>query len=126
MPSGSEHLDKYSKNKALLLDNALSIDTTTYYDWVGIIAFYSAMHLVQKVMAESPDILPADKQPTNHHECMAIVRKYDVFKGIKNTYKVLLDLSWAARYSPRHLSKDEAQKALNNLQKIESQVLPSN
>lgn len=115
MPTLKEHKNKYDINKNLL-DNELKIGDCTCYDWITVVAFYSAMHLIEGELAKS-NIHNGD------HTCRKrTVERFSNFRSIRNQYKVLYDRSRVARYGPAVIDKAKAENALECLKEIEKEI----
>jgi hypothetical protein len=86
MPKPKQHQDRANRNRALLD----SISATGPPDWMATVAFYVAVHLVEKLRAYSGE------HSTNHDERAAAVRKQ--FRAIQVPYHQLYEVSRLARY----------------------------
>lgn len=115
MPTIQEHKNKYTKNKELL-NNELNIASCSNYDWIVIVVFYSALHLVEGELAKSN--LHTDR----HIERNGMVNMYHAFIKIRAAYKFLYDRSIVARYHATSCNNATAQKCLKLLSDIEKEI----
>lgn len=91
MPNPKQHQQKADDNRAFL--NSLS--STGPAEWIAVVAFYTAVHLIEKLLAyRSPPL-----HSKNHEERNDAVRKH--YKAIQKEYHELFNLSLVARYSTR-------------------------
>src|SRR5436189_3244283 len=86
MPKPKQHQEKADNNRAFLD----SISTTGPPDWMAIAAFYTAVHLVEKLRAYRGE------HSKNHEERSAAVRKH--WRAIQTEYHELFNNSLVARY----------------------------
>ena len=87
MPSADQHRKKAEKNRALL---AL-VSPNDYPDWVVVIAFYTAVHLVERLRAAS-----GDGHSRDHADRLAYVHMHH--STIHTAYYQLQNASMLARY----------------------------
>jgi hypothetical protein len=93
MPKPKQHQEKADHNRAFL--NTLTDDT--YHDWKAIVAFYVAVHLVEKLRAYEGD------HSESHEDRDRAVRKDH--SRIYNAYHHLFNASLVARYKSRSAFK---------------------
>ena len=86
MPKPKQHQEKADHNRAFL--NTITDDA--YCDWKATIAFYVAVHLVEKLRAYEGD------HSENHDDRDAAVRR--THSRIYNAYHQLFNASLTARY----------------------------
>lgn len=115
MPSSEEHFGKYNLNRACLDDMT---GTYEHRDWIVVVAFYSALHLVERKYfdissAHNPD----------HGKRNDIVHNWIYFEKIRRDYKFLCDGSWRARYSADKINRTDAEKAVKCLENIEKNLV---
>lgn len=115
MASQSEHKKKYEENRRVL-NNQLSIDNADNYNWITTIAFYSALHLVEAVLASY------GFHGTSHKARGNQVNTYADFRNIRAKYKILHTNSINARYAGFSVSKEVAQQSLQYLKDIEKEI----
>lgn len=121
MPTDAEHLTKYRVNKRLLDSDEMNVERTKHFEWVAIVAFYSAMHLIEKELFASPS--SPQKHTSNHKERNDIISKYSEFRSIRSSYNILQTNCWKARYLAGRLSKLDAEQMIKNLSVIERNLL---
>ena len=86
MPKTKQHQDKADRNRAFLD----SISANGPPEWMATVAFYVAVHLVEKLRAYQGE------HSTNHKERCAAVRKQ--YRGIHLEFHQLYEISRLARY----------------------------
>jgi hypothetical protein len=112
----NQHLEKADRNRDFITKCLLNL-VEDYPDWVSVVAFYSALHYVDALLA-------IHNLHRNHHE----ERNRDVsltMQEIQNEYLNLYDLGRNSRYGrvSDMPSVDEAKQALNiDLPRIEDFV----
>ena len=115
MPTVDEHKKKYNINKQLLT-NELKLDKCTCYDWISVVAFYSALHLIEGELAKggihSPD----------HSFRRRTIDMISNYSNVRRQFKVLYDRSRIARYGPLVVDKGKAEHALQCLEQIEKEI----
>jgi len=90
MPTAAEHLEKYEANRKLL--DSCNGSPLSQVDpcWATTVAFYAALHLVERLAARS------GVENRNHTERMNYVRADH--PQIQGAYRILMDASRTARY----------------------------
>lgn len=86
MASDREHQEKADHNRAFL--NSIAADE--YCDWIAVVAFYAAVHLVEKLRALR------GQHSQDHQERNTAVR--GDFRRIHRHYRELYNWSLVARY----------------------------
>jgi hypothetical protein len=87
MPSADQHRKKAESNRKFL--DSISLDD--YPDWVVVAAFYTAVHLVERVRA-----LAGDGDSTAHEDRLAYIQANH--PAIHTAYHILQNASMLARY----------------------------
>lgn len=91
VPSVSQHQAKYKRNRAFLNSGVV----LSQPEWGAVVAFYSAVHLVEKLAA-------LDSAGKIHHRTHVQreiwLRTHRRFKAIYNDYETLKDASLLSRY----------------------------
>jgi hypothetical protein len=118
MPSAKEHLEQYKKNKASL-EKIMRIDKPPY-DWVVTIAFYAAVHLIEKFIVEKH---PTGKASSDHNDRMQWVTMIAELKPIRSFYSALSQSSWQSRYMCIPFDQENTNKTILHLEKIEQALL---
>lgn len=86
------------------------LTSTTYFDWVVTIAFYTALHLVTSVITST-----GRRSPTSHHERNRIVASDRRFQNIQTSYLLLYQEARAARYDPEYqIQRTDVEQLVNN------------
>ncbi|HYI15020.1 MAG TPA: hypothetical protein VEX37_06495 [Thermomicrobiales bacterium] len=97
---------------------SLADDEPTVREWVGVIAFYSAVHFINAYLWERQQI-----EPANHAERSRFVLFVREFRPIQDAYRSLRDIAYACRYSPQYrLTLDDVDICLTNLRAVEQLV----
>ncbi|MCA1723777.1 MAG: hypothetical protein LC748_05930 [Thermomicrobia bacterium] len=110
MPTKTEaHLDTAGQNRDLAhaLLNATELRPSPL-EWVGVIAFYAAVHYVNGYLWEK-----LHYEPRNHDERQRMVTTVADLKAATVSYTRLRSLAYQARYNPGfRLTRNEADIAL--------------
>jgi hypothetical protein len=111
MASHKEHNQKLQHNHTLLQEPLIC--NNKYYDWAIIIAFYEALHYVDRVL----DIFPSarEEEYDSHKKRRTVMKRYSVLRSILDEYDSLLNESWRARYTCEILTRKDYEKALEYL-----------
>jgi hypothetical protein len=88
MPSADQHRNKAERNRRFL--DSISCDD--YPEWVVVAAFYTAVHLVERVRAAN-----GDGDSTSHEDRLDYVQ-HSLPADIHTAYHILLNVSMLARY----------------------------
>lgn len=115
MPEKADHMRKYEENKKLL-DTKLSIESKEFYNWIVIVSFYAAMHLVEARLAE--DGFHSSDHTTRGNN----VERFNYLKPIRAEYKTLYDRSRVARYDAAFMNEGKTKLALQCLEKIKQEL----
>ncbi len=92
MPNSPQHREKAVRNLAALA----TIDVALFPDWAAVMAFYRAVHLVERLAArEGPPV-----HHENHHDRADYVRRRH--RAIRDDYNTLFDAGLVARYGTIH------------------------
>jgi hypothetical protein len=112
------HLEKYHHNRRLLGETIFNVNKNIQNsDWAITIAFYCALHLVEKTIARSPH---KEHQHLRCHEKRNHrVRIDGVFRAIVEDYQFLYNQSRRARYDCVSFTKADIADALVSLSNIE-------
>lgn len=90
MPSADQHRQKAESNRQFLA----TIPLNGFPDWVVVVAFYTAVHLVERVRAAS-----GDGHSTDHDGRLSYVQS--MHPNIHTAYHQLQNASMLARYQSR-------------------------
>lgn len=93
MPSGAEHVEKYRANRVVLVK--LRADPEPSLEWIAIVAFYCAVHLIEALAAEEGE------HHLNHDERFRYLSKSKHAVLHKNL-KALSNASQDARYESQN------------------------
>lgn len=90
MPNSQQHKDKALHNRAFLN----SIDVNKYPDWAAVAAFYTAVHLVERLRTRLPN--PSQQHSTDHIDRLQFVQSSH--RPIHTDYHQLFNAALIARY----------------------------
>jgi len=88
MPSADQHRNKAERNRNFL--NSISL--TDYPEWVTVAAFYTAVHLVERLRAAA-----SDGDSTSHEDRLNYVQHF-MPSEFHSAYHILQNVSMLARY----------------------------
>jgi len=117
MPKKADHDNQYKSNKALLKTPTFDLMSTRHFDWVITITFYCAVHLIEMELASCKNYDSVD-----HRDRKLQILATKSLKPISSIYLALYIESRRARYECGIITKDDAEKALRTLEKIEKAV----
>ncbi len=112
MPSKSEHLEQYRKNKELACSDIICNEI--YNDWKVTILFYAALH---KLDSHYADVF----HPSSHKNRKNFLGNTRKYNSIIDEYEHLEELSRNARYSCVKVKKkdiEEAEELLNYIEEF--------
>jgi hypothetical protein len=90
MPNSRQHREKADHNRSALN----SLDVNACPDWAAVIAFYTAVHLVERLRTRQPKA--SDQHSGDHHDRLQFVRS--VHPSISPEFGELFNISLIARY----------------------------
>jgi hypothetical protein len=96
MPSDSEHLAVAERNQELI--NHLLPDIKRFGEWITIVAFYRALHIVEAVFFCDH----RDKHGRNHETREDMLKRTPRYQQIYKHYRTLWAASTVARYLEDH------------------------
>ena len=115
-PRTRDHLDVALRNRefaAWLLDSATDPPAPAN-EWAAIVAFYSAVHIVNAYLWEVHRV-----EPVNHRQRTQYLINDASLSAIRGDFRTLSRLGWSARYDPAvRLSTQRALEALDRLEQI--------
>lgn len=88
MPSADQHRSKAERNRRFL--NSISLHD--FPEWVAVVAFYTAVHLVEQIRAKAHD-----GDSTSHEDRLEYVQ-HRLPAAIHSAYQILQNVSMLARY----------------------------
>ncbi|AXO94323.1 MULTISPECIES: hypothetical protein [Bacillus cereus group] len=112
IPSVAGHTDQYNKNKNFL--NHLSTSKEPEHNWIITVAFYTALHLVEKELKNK------GLSATNHVNRNTLIGKQ--LKNIRKEYINLYRKSRESRYDCFIFKQVDSDWAINQLNIIESKL----
>lgn len=110
----AQHLAQYYHNKSML-SMPIFNGSSSHRDWAITIAFYCALHLVEKTLA---DATPCGHS-TSHVDRNFRVARDRKFRPIASYYQVLYNQSRRARYECVSFSKEDFETIISALSSIE-------
>jgi hypothetical protein len=94
MPNSQQHRDKANHNRAFLN----TIDVQQYPDWAAVVAFYTAVHLVERLRTRMS--LQYGQHSTDHQDRLGFVQGHH--RPIHTPYFHLYNAGFIARYETVH------------------------
>ena len=88
MPNSKQHREQASHNTAFLA----AIDVQRFPDWAAVVAFYAAVHLVERLRAK------VGEHSINHIDRLAFLRRPAYRNTLFKAFHVLYNASLIARY----------------------------
>jgi len=101
MPCDSEHLALAAHNQDLINHLIPSLDR--FADWVTVVAFYKAVHIVEAVFFKSHP----EKHGRNHENREYLLKATNHYQQIYRFYRPLWSASTVARYLEDHTTRTE-------------------
>jgi hypothetical protein len=92
MPNSKQHKEKAERNQAFLS----SISVAAYPEWAAVVAFYTAVHLVERL--RTLPLTPPPHHSTDRQHRLSFVQRNH--RSIHNSFRTLFDASILARYQP--------------------------
>src|SRR5271157_723108 len=92
MSSEAEHIAIANRNQGVL--EYLLKDPSTCAEWVAVVAFYKALHVVEAVFSRHATV----GHIHNHHTRLETLRREPQYGLLYRTYRVLWSASIVARY----------------------------
>lgn len=118
MPSKAEHLQKYKINKNIL-ETVLDPKNKEHYDWIVIVCFYTALHIIEARFAQK------SINNATHKEREDRMRDNPDFgRKIAEKYKQLSSYSKVARYQAKSMPMTLVDASIHYLQYIEDTLMP--
>jgi|SRR4051812_17515046 hypothetical protein len=117
MPSQISHENQWDSNHRLLTQ---LIRQKTYLDWIATVAFYTALHSVERYFARR------NEHPGDHRTRNQTLIRYKVQLGqqILNDYEDMYNTSKLARYTCAPLTDADIQGQLDRLSRIDTKIGP--
>lgn len=119
VPTKEQHYKQYQQNKSLLNSPVFDAENTQYKDWVVTISFYTAVHLIEKKLAE----INPNHHFTSHKSRNNAMNAASSFRRIAPQYKTLYDESRKARYDCKRFTNSDINLVLSLLEQIEQFAL---
>ncbi|HGA1025246.1 TPA: hypothetical protein ACIQN7_005780 [Bacillus cereus] len=119
MPKADQHFYQYEKNK-LFLSSLLGSDSKQN-DWIVTVAFYTALHLVDKTIVTNSE----SYQPKNHEIRKRLVDSISSLKSIRREYYYLYMESRKSRYHCNPVKENVVSSVITQLEKIEEELIVS-
>ena len=122
-PETIQHLETAARNRDLaraLISHGPGMGMNTPpYEWVAVVAFYSAVHYVNALLWEWRSI-----KPDTHTERTWYVGNHAPLSGFSLDYRLLNSHGWNARYAPGYRLQQSQVAVLVNvhLDQIEATV----
>jgi hypothetical protein len=118
MSTKANHIKQYYENKKLLSEPIFQPSATEYGDWIVTIAFYCAVHLIEKALAQSPGRLHSP----HHFGRFENIRKVRTLNKVAADYQTLYIQSIRSRYKCHNFGADDIMGVLDCLTAIEAEI----
>lgn len=110
------HLKRFEKTDLVLHEKCMDIETTAHFDWIAIMMFYGAAHLVEREF-----MIKGWGESQGHADRNARARNLKRGRTLHEAMYALYDYGMQARYEEVFLTQDdvkEANKYYNRIKKI--------
>lgn len=115
MPGSDQHFTQYKKNRSFL--NVLMQQEQPAYDWIVTVAFYTALHLVEKTIAQM------GANSADHKMRERFINSLAELRPIRNQYLFLEMESKKSRYYCVPFMKESALASIDQLSQIETVLI---
>lgn len=88
----ADHIALANRNQNVL--DYLMGDLDRCAEWVATVAFYKALHVVEAIFADDPDV----QHTANHRDRLNVMKRDPQYRPLFPTYRVLWQVSLIARY----------------------------
>lgn len=116
MPSAEAHLTQYNSNRQVLSE-LMNLDSQPN-DWVITVAFYSALHIVGKAIAEN-----IGQEFQSHQTRNKFIETNKMFESIAAEYIAMYTESRRARYHCANIKQKTVTRIIKQLEHIEQEML---
>lgn len=100
------HRKKFSNTEALIHEAVMEIETTTHFDWLAVMMYYSCLHLVHSHCANRK----TPYHPQNHTQVLNEARRVKKGAVVQAEMWVLYNASMDARYEDKFLGKQDLEE----------------
>src|SRR5437870_4722551 len=90
MPNSKQHQAKAQHNRTFL--NSIALDQ--YADWAAVVAFYTAVHLVERLRTRLPN--PTEQHSVDHGDRLRFVQRYH--RSMHTEFHELYNAALVGRY----------------------------
>ena len=111
MPAEDAHFDQAVHNQQFV--ESLDVDSTEYLDWVVVGAFYAAVHLVERFLAQYNSHPESHRQRCNAMASIETLKP--VFKDYRELYTESEDCRYLCRIPSRNHVRDSVLPKLYNI-----------
>lgn len=98
----NEHQNKYENSDALINESIMEVESTWYCDWLAVIMYYAALHLVHKHCANRNNPV----HPSSHSETLSQARKVKAGTRVHGELELLYNASLDVRYEAVFLDNE--------------------
>jgi hypothetical protein len=88
----AEHIAQANRNQAVL--EYLLLEPTTCAEWVVVVAFYKALHVVEAIFSRDPVI----RHISAHHKRLEKLKVTNAYRSLYAPYRTLWNAASVARY----------------------------
>ncbi len=120
MPDIVTHQQQVGHNRQV--STYLQLAGDTFLDWVVTVMFYTALHLIDQVLAHN-----AGLHPRNHRQRHAAMSQQPALAPVYRDYRELEHQSWRSRYEGARFTAQEVQQLasrLNRIEQVVKQIVP--
>ena len=117
MPDELSHI-RQAKHCQATIDH-LFIRKESFHDWIAVVAFYKALHLVEAMFACNPEI----GHGRNHEFREDWLKRERRYAHIWNNYRPLWEAATIARYLENHGTKISTFAAYMTFEEVQSRIL---
>ncbi len=117
MPGIKGHENQIAINRQLLRDFNTGKLTANFYDWRVTVAFYIAVHLVERVLYKECKV-----NSSNHTDRKNFIKSNPCLREIRSDYQQLYQMSRKARYECSSISSSEYKDAIQLMNEIEKKL----
>lgn len=119
MPSSEKHLQQYRKNRETLA--SLQGIVPPPNDWIVTVAFYSAVHLMEKVLVDK--LGRSSKSHANRNDLIASIDILKRNRTIRSNYTALEMNAWRSRYECVTFTDSETSVLIGFLDQLEQELI---
>ena len=109
-----EHQKRYENTEKLINEEIFEVNKTEHRDWLSVIMFYGAVHIIEKQLA----LRQTPYHSTGHDDRNKETRKLKVGHKLVSNYLLLYNAGLDARYYNIYLTLEEINDLRNSYNTI--------